>query len=222
MRVASLPDFKGWQLEAEILDPGELPLLRGFQRTGGEWQPPPPEFRNSRVDPPPGYKSEYAVLYTATEIQCVAAETRILRDDREGVVWLPEVAQAFRIATFRLGRAGLFIPLDGRNRKVFKLRGECGSDHQAYQWLALELHRRYGHLAHGLSWESFHRNQPGRCYGIWHSRKDDLALGVEDERPRFSEDPRWAAFLSAHPFIAARPRESGFGVPLALENSAIS
>lgn len=29
----------------------------------GEWEAPPPQFRNLRVDPPDGHKDDYAVLY---------------------------------------------------------------------------------------------------------------------------------------------------------------
>ena len=39
-----------------------------------------------------------------------------------------------------------------------------------YQEAAIELFRRFGPLAHGLSWESFHRSQPGRFYAIRYHR----------------------------------------------------
>nr|WP_297531534.1 RES domain-containing protein [uncultured Roseateles sp.] len=206
MRVPPIPAFKGWQLDTELIDAGSIDLLRGFSRPGAEWEPPPSEFRNGRIDPPPGHKSEYAVLYTATEIQCVAAEMRVLENVRRDHVWSVDKSKEVRVATFAVGRASLFIPLDGLNRTIFGVRGECDSDYHAYQWLGLQLFRRYGHLANGLSWESFHGEQPGRCYAIWHSRKASMELATGRDFPTLHDHPRWRAFLAACPFI--RPNDT--------------
>jgi hypothetical protein len=38
------------------------------------------------------------------------------------------------------------------------------SPYGAFQAIGLELFKRFGDLAHGLSWASFHRHQPGQVY----------------------------------------------------------
>ncbi|ANH67197.1 RES domain-containing protein [Mitsuaria sp. 7] len=216
MRESSLPTFQGWQLDAELFDAGSIELMRGFVRPGGAWTPAPPEFRNGRVDPPPGHKSEYSVLYTATDIQCVAAEMRVLESSGRGRRWFPERAKAVQVASFITRRAALFIPLDGRNRTAFGVRGNCDVKYRDYQWLGLELFRRYGHLANGLSWESFHGDQPGRCYAIWHSRKDDMEITVNEAFQCLHDHAGWNAFLSDYSHVqswpeAATPEESTLG-----------
>jgi hypothetical protein len=91
---------------------------------------------------------------------------------------------------------------------VFGLQGLYESTYEASRWVTLELFRRYGHLAHGVSYESFHRYQPGRVYAIWHSRKEGLLLRSRDERPRLIDDPSWVAFLASHPSVEAFRQET--------------
>jgi hypothetical protein len=48
--------------------------------------------------------------------------------------------------------------------------------YEPYQAVALELFERFGAIVHGLSWESFHRNQLGRVYAIFTSGVGDLRV----------------------------------------------
>lgn len=207
MRIPWIPPFKGRHLETELADAGSLPLLRAFRHEGSDWEPAPPEFRQGRVDPPPGHESSYAMLYTAASIQGIAAEARVLRCDERGTCWSPSRASKWRVASYSLGRAGLFLPIDGRNRDIFGIEDAYEEHPLTMRSLGLELHRRYGHLAHGLCWSSFHRGQPGRCYAIWHSRKEHLCLERSRDSPALIDDARWRRFLAAHPYIVAREFE---------------
>jgi len=58
-------------------------------------------------------------------------------------------------------------------------------------------------LVHGLSWESFHRGQPGRVYAIWHHQKGAIALKATKPPPYGSldEDDGWQEFLAEYPDI---------------------
>lgn len=81
-----------------------------------------------------------------------------------------------------------------------------GQAYIPYQEVAPELFYRFGSLAHGLSWNSFHRNQLGRVYAIWHHRKTALKLS----RPvapfiKLDGDPEWSAFLAAWPINVIGP-----------------
>ena len=73
----------------------------------------------------------------------------------------------------------------------------------SYQEVALDLFRRFGQLVHGLSWESFHRGQPGHVYPIWHHQKAAIALEAAKPPPYGSleKDDEWLAFLAENPDI---------------------
>lgn len=198
-----VPPFRGQELQLELLDAGTVTLLRSYQHPNADWEPPPVEFRTNRVDPPPGHGESFAVMYTSTNIQSSAMEVRALfwdaDDDR--FYWDEDAASKFHVVRFSPGRPAIFIPIDGRNRAAFCLQGKLEPSYESTRWIALELYRRYGHLVHGVSYESFHRHQLGRVYAIWHSRKDDLDLSASAERPLLTEDAEFLAFLAAHPFI---------------------
>lgn len=198
-----VPPFRGQELQLELIDPGALTLIRSYQHPDADWLPPPVPFRTNRVDPPAEHGDCFAVMYTSTNIQSSAMEVRALfwDPDDDRFYWDEVTASKYRVVRFTSGRPGIFIPIDGRNRAVFCLEGKLEPNYESTRWIALELFRRYGHLVHGLSYESFHRHQPGRVYAIWHSRKDDLSLVPSACRPLLSEDVDFRAFLAAHPFI---------------------
>ena len=77
--------------------------------------------------------------------------------------------------------------------------------YEPYQAVAYELFRRYGKVLHGLSWESFHRNQPGRVYALWHHHKATIGLGITSHEPyeRLVDDAEWNEFLFSSPEIEA-------------------
>jgi len=72
-----------------------------------------------------------------------------------------------------------------------------------FQEVALELFERFGTVVHGLSWASFHRNQLGRVYAIWHHHKATLQLAITTSKPYTSlaDDPDWLRFLAANPDV---------------------
>jgi len=65
-----------------------------------------------------------------------------------------------------------------------------------------DLFLRFGKVVHGLSWESFHRGQPGRVYAIWHHQKAAIALeAAKSAYGSLEEDDEWVAFLAEYPDI---------------------
>ncbi|WP_377155368.1 RES domain-containing protein [Roseateles sp. UC29_93] len=198
-----VPLFNGRELDLELVDPGTVTLIRAYDHPDADWNPPPARFRNNHIDPPVGHENEFAVLYTASNVQSCATEVRALFWDcwSNQIFWKPSVATQLRVVRFRMRQPGLFIPIDGPNRHVLGLEGKLEPGYESSRRMALELFRRYGHLVHGLSYESFHRFQPGRVYAIWHSRKEEMDLQPSVERPRLGDDVEFQAFLAAHPFI---------------------
>jgi hypothetical protein len=73
--------IRGRDLDLELLDPGSEPLIRLYRHARGDWEAPPEEYRNLRVDPPRGRQDAYAVLYAANTLPAVAAECRVLNVD---------------------------------------------------------------------------------------------------------------------------------------------
>lgn len=206
--------FRGQDLALDLLDPDSEPLIRLFSRAGGEWKPPKPEYRNLRVDPPGGHKRSFAVLYLGNTLPTVAIECGILHADHaDRYTWSTDRAKRYRVARYAFSRPGLFVPIDGPNRSILGLDGRQRpfGGYEPYQSVALELFERYGKVVHGLSWESFHRNQPGRVYALWHHHKRTIGLRLVDPTPptsdpRFSrlvDDREWSAFLAANPQVEA-------------------
>ena len=192
-------------LELELLDPGAVTLVRLFRHPGGEWQPPDDKYRNLRIDPPDGHKSEYAVLYTGSTLPAVAMECHILRaDEHDRYTWAVDLARQYKVVRYAYSAPALFIPIDGRNRQLLGLSGgqRKFKGYSPYQEAALDLFGRFGKLIHGLSWESFHRGQPGRVYAIWHHRK--AAMALKEPTPPYGsleKDNEWVAFLAEYPDI---------------------
>lgn len=196
------------ELDLELFDPGSVTLLRLFKHPGGEWDAPPAAFRNLRVDPPAGHKDDYAVLYTGDELAAVATECLILQaGEGDRTTWRQDKAAAYRVARYGFLKPALFLPIDGKNRQRLGLAGgqRPWGGYGAWQEAALALHQRFAQVVHGLSWESFHRNQPGRVFALWHEHKTscDLRLTTPGEFPLLTEDAQWRAFLVAHPEIEA-------------------
>ena len=205
--------FAARDLELELLDPGSRQLVRLFKHDGGEWEPTPEIHRGERTDPPPGHKHRYAFLYTADALSAVAVECRILSADaKDDYVWSVDLARQYGVARYRFDQPALFVPLDGDNRRTLaleaaqRLPAAFGKRFRLpYQEVALTLFERFGSVVHGLSWESFHRHQPGRVYALWHHHKSTIALSLISTAPyaKLPDDPEWQQFLLDHPDVEA-------------------
>lgn len=206
MSVGGPVAFRGADLEFQLVDPKDSTLVRLFSHPGGEWEPPPEQYRNLRVDPPSGRKADYAVLYTAESVVAAAVECRVLNVDRnDRWTYASDRAARYFVARYSLGEAALFVPIDGRNRQTLGLSGPSRrfSGYEPYQEVAHEIFRRYGRVVHGLSWESFHRNQPGRVFALWHHHKSTVALTLTSVAPyqALGADSEWQQFLGANPDV---------------------
>lgn len=195
-----VPSFAARDLNVELVDPGTLVLQRLFRHAKGEWEPPGPEYRNLRVDPPEGYKDAYAVLYTGDSLLAVAMECHILSVDLHDTWTLNlDMESQYFVARYTTSAPGLFLPIDGPNRVRLGLTNlpiHKVPVYAAFQSAGLELFRRFGNLAHGLSWASFHRHQAGQVYAIWHHRKDALKLKVEPSITSLKEDIEWKDLIA--------------------------
>ncbi|MBL8485168.1 MAG: RES domain-containing protein [Rhodocyclaceae bacterium] len=203
MSSAATPHAR--DLNLELPDPDAVRLVWLFRHPLGHWEAPDEKYRDLRVDPPVGHKADFAVLYTASSLPAVAMECRILRADQlDRYTWDQDLAAQYRVARYTYTAPALFIPIDGDNRRLLDLSGERRkfAGYAPFQETALQLYTRFGQLAHGLSWESFHRNQPGRVYAIWHDRKAAMAL-VVDPGPygALADDTEWLRFLADYPDI---------------------
>lgn len=199
------PTWRGEDLEVDLVDAGSLRLVRLFRHAGTHWDPPEPKYRDLRVDPPVGHKSAFAVLYTADAIEAVAAECRVLRfkETSDEVTCDVGRAEAYQVVRYSFSQPALFIPIDGPNRKTLGLNRLAFDGYHGHQVVAMQLFQRYGQLAHGLSWESYHRNQPGRVYAVWHTRKASMGLQVDvsSSMHRLADDTEWKVFLAGYPHI---------------------
>lgn len=204
--MTTLPaPFRGNELQLELMDPKSVELVRLSQHEKGDWDPPPEEFRTLRVDPPDGYKHAYAVLYTGSTLAAAAIECRILCvDNNDNYSWSSTQAARYDVIRYAFERPALFLPLDGPNRAVLERGGLTPSfgDYSSSQAMALQLFQRFGAAVHGLSWASFHRNQPGRVYALWHHHKATVQLEIRN-RPynKLINEPEWNTFLAEHPKI---------------------
>jgi hypothetical protein len=201
--------FSGSDLQLELLDPDAEQLVRLFRHPGGDWDPPDPKYRNQRVDPPARVSDRYAVLYTANSLPCVAAECRLLTPaDDNGWIWQRAASAKYRVVRYRFASPAVFIPIDGPNTRPLDLgapskRFAREEVYDPTREIALQLHERFGQVAHGLSWASYHRHQLGRIYAIWHDRKDGMQLRREPPAPyvTLEEDAEWVEFLAGNPSI---------------------
>lgn len=201
--AATSASFRGRDLDLELLDPNSERLVRLFRHPGADWEPPPQAVRNLRVDPPAGHKGAFAVLYTGNTLPTVAIECGVLRADaRDRYTWATDLARQFKVVRYAFSLPALFVPIDGHNRVVLGLAGgqRKFAGYEPYQAVAHELFRRYATVAHGLSWESFHRNQPGRVYALWHHHKSSVGLSITSPEPysKLVDDLEWTAFLAAN------------------------
>ena len=205
--MPGVPAFNGRELDLELLDARSVPLCRLFRHPNGEWDPPPVVHRTLRVDPPTAHGHRYAVLYTSDQLPCVAAECRVLSIDQlDRWSYHAGKAKDYQVARYSFAAPALFIPIDGPNARHLGLDGESrlfdGKAYEPYQEVGLELFTRYGEMVHGLSWASFHRNQLGRVYAIWHHRKASMQLARPIARfTALEADPEWLAFLAKWPSI---------------------
>lgn len=196
--------FVGNELALELLDPGSVSFQRLFRHKDAEWVEPEPKYRTQRCDPPRAHATDYALLYMADSVAAAAVECRILNADRNDRYTYDEaLTKAYWVARYSFTNPAVFIPIDADNRATLGLNGfKIGYAH--YQQAAHELWTRYRNVAHGLSWSSFHRNQPGRVYALWHEHK--TAIGLKRPVPPFQklfEDLQWTRFLKENPDIGA-------------------
>jgi hypothetical protein len=198
--------FRGQDLLLEMLDADAVHLVRLFRHVGGDWQAPDLQYRNLRADPPAGRKAAFATLYTANSLCAAAVECGVLRADHlDRYVWDEDLAKQYRVVRYTHREAAVFIPLDGRNRDLIGLAGGLRrfAGYEPFQEVALQLFMRFGRTCHGLCWESFHRNQPGRVYAVWHHRKESMGLRIESSTPyvTLADDAEWRGFLAACPDV---------------------
>jgi hypothetical protein len=198
----TLPRFYGRNLELELLDPNAIKFHRLFRHPNMDWDPPDVQYRNERVDPPPGHKHKFAVLYLASNVQCVAMECRVLMANlfSDKFTWAADLANAYKHAQYRFSEPAIFVPLDGRNCGLLGLDDNelPLGDNLPFQTVALELFERFGNTVHGLSWRSMHRGQPGRVYALWHHHKATIGLSTDPREriyPTLNESPEWLAML---------------------------
>lgn len=190
-------DFEWRDLEIEVIDPKSTTLVRLFKHPHGEWKPTPKRLRNLRVDPPDGRKERFAVLYTSSSLETIGQECNVLAVDYANRWTLNEPLEAaHRIARYGFSNGGIFVRLDGRNSSVFGLDAIPASGGYAeYQQLGFELYERFVHIAHGVSWRSYHRHQNGRVFAIWHSRKRALGLKLQSVAD-LASDGEWLTVKS--------------------------
>ncbi|WP_185826404.1 RES domain-containing protein [Xanthomonas sp. SI] len=200
--------FSADEIQIHLLDPNSRPLVRLFRYDGMDWDPPDVKFRKLRVDPPDGFKDQFAVLYTADTLPAVAMECRVLQVNAQddSFKWSKDLAEQYSVVRYEFSEPALFIPIDGDNRDLLGLSwsgGKLDSTYLPFQNAALELHRRFGKIIHGLSWQSYHRHQLGRVYAIWHEHKVSIKLERTSSRPysKLINDPEWIDFLRKNPAI---------------------
>lgn len=197
--------FEGAQLEVDLLDPGSVTFVRLFRHAGMDWQPPPAQYRNQRADPPAGREKDYAVLYAAESLIAAAVECRVLSCDiQDRYTYDLQRSREYGVARYEMHAPALFIPLDRENKDTLGLRG-IDADYARHRAAAHELFTRFGGVVHGLSWESFHRHQPGRVYALWHHHKETVSLAVTPATPypKLAEDAEWLSILRANPGFTA-------------------
>jgi hypothetical protein len=194
--------FEGAQLQVDLLDPFAVTPVRLFRHPGGDWDEPPLEYRNQRVDPPVGHESEYAVLYTAESIAAAAIECHILNcDSRDRYTYDQQRTMEYSVVRYEMRAPALFIPIDGENKSALGLRGLDPRGYERHRAAAYELFKRFGSIVHGLSWESYQRNQPGRVYALWHHHKSTVGLAISSATPylKLAEDREWLQLLKDNP-----------------------
>lgn len=204
----SPPPLSGADLSIEVRDASAAPLIRLFRHPGAAFGMPKPEHRLGRYDPPPGEKELFCVLYTASNIAAAAMECRILRaDSQDRYTYTYSLASQYRVARFTHTSPALFIRMDATLRTKLGI-SEYSPGYLAHQQAAKALFEHYGRTFHGLSWDSFHRGQPGRDYGFWHHQTAVIGLvplQLEADCPELLKDHDWIELLRANPAIELQP-----------------
>lgn len=200
--------FPANKIEIQLFDPNSRPLVRLFRHDGMDWNPPDPKYRQLRVDPPDGFKHRFAVLYTGDSLASVAMECRVLQaaGHDDSFKWSRDLAGQYRVVRYAFSEPAIFIPIDGNNRDALGLSwrgGRLNNSYEPFQKVALELHERFGKIVHGLTWQSFHRQQLGRVFAIWHEHKASIGLNIVSPKPysRLLDDVEWSDFLKDNPDI---------------------
>lgn len=200
--------FTDGDIDVEVRGADAAPLIRLFRHPGAAYDLPHEDYRNGRFDPPPGDKNLFATLYTADNIAAAAMECRVLQaNSRDEYSYTLKRAGSYKVVRFKYSAPALFIRLD---RDIMRKLGipPFTMDYLPFQRAAKALFERYGNTVHGLSWESYHRGQPGRNYGFWHHRKGAITLETlqqETDCPQLLKDDDWLQLLRDYPAIELQP-----------------
>lgn len=205
MRTISFTDA---DIDIEVRGHDEAPLIRLFRHAGAAYGLPLEAHRTGRYDPPPGEKGLFATLYTGDNIAAAAMECRILQvNSQDEYSYSLQRAGTYKVVRFKYQEPALFIRVDRDIKRKLGIPA-FATDYSPFQRAAKALFERYGKTVHGLSWDSFHRGQPGRNYGFWHHRMDAISLHPlqqEDDCPALLEDADWIKLLQDHPVIKLQP-----------------
>ena len=205
--------FTDADIDIEVRGHDEAPLIRLFRHPGAAYGLPAEAHRTGRFDPPPGEKGLFAILYTGDNIAGAAIECRILRSSSlDEYSYSPKLAITYKVVRFKYREPALFIRVDGDIKRKLGIPAFT-PDYSPFQRAARALFERYGKTVHGLSWESFHRGQPGRNYGFWHHRMDAIGLEPlqrEEDCPELQRDAGWIQLLQDHPSISVMADEDPF------------
>jgi hypothetical protein len=170
--------------------PAGTEFHRIFRYPGADWNAPPEAYRNGRIDPPPGRKAEFSILYTAESVLTAAVEARVFRvleiGGRERLE-LVEVCDpdlpVCQMVVHTLVSPALFIDLEHRQTaQAFGLdpdmvldRIDAWQQASAAVWDALsaEPPRTIAEIA-GVCYQSKHRASNGWNFGFFHGRHADF------------------------------------------------
>jgi hypothetical protein len=204
--ASRLAALRSTDLALELVEPGDVSLVRLYRRPGADWEEPPPKYRTMRADPPVGHQDRFAVLYLGDSLFAVAEECRVVTVvDGDRYFWQAGKAAEYKVARYTFARPALFIPVDGANARRLKLDGAHRTigTYDDHQHVALELYERFHTVAHGLSWASYHRDQPGRVYALWHEHKATIGLARTDPatHPRLIDDEEWRTRVLIMPHL---------------------
>lgn len=203
--------FTDADIDIEVRGTDDPPLIRLFRHPGAAYGLPEEGHRNGRFDPPALEKGLFATLYTADNIAAAAMECRILQaNSRDEYSYSLRRAGEYKVVRFQYKAPALFIRVDREVKRKLGIPAFT-TDYSPFQRAAKALFDRYGSAVHGLSWESFHRGQPGRNYGFWHHRMDAIGLEplqLEKDCPRLLEDGDWRQLLHDHPVIELQPDDN--------------
>lgn len=188
-------DIGGVRLPVYVIGSGVV-LQRLSRRPDADWNPPPPQWRKGRVDPPETVRDLFGVLYLGDDVITAGFECRIISsttdeetgdaifevvDDEpndEGVMPSPLMVSGHRIRT-----PVAFVDIESpvlRERYGIDIKGPLA---RTPMWRALSLEVYKFIVANpssvvpivGVTFETQHRGGSGRNFAVYDQFKD-LAL----------------------------------------------